>query len=124
MASTPKRKASLHTLEPRFRVVVGKDVALGPGKIELLGHIASTGSIARAAAAMGMSYMRAWTLVQTMNRCFREPLVSASRGGKASGGATLTSTGKRALELYQQIEEASRHAVEPFWQEILPMLPK
>jgi molybdate transport system regulatory protein len=64
---------------PRIRVVSGRDIALGPGKVELLEHIARTGSLRKAAAAMDMSYMRAWTLVKTMNRCFKKPVVVAAR---------------------------------------------
>ena len=72
---------------PRIRVVFGRNIALGPGKAELLEHIVRTGCLRKAAAAMKMSYMRAWMLVQTMNRCFKKPVVVTKRGG-AKGGAT------------------------------------
>ena len=65
-----------------MRVLCGDDIALGPGKVDLLALIGETGSIREAAERMGMSYMRAWTLIKTVNACFREPLVMASRGGK------------------------------------------
>jgi len=87
-----------------FRVYCGEDIALGPGKVELLHHISETGSISEAARRMGMSYNRAWLLVRTMNRCFKEPLVLATRGGDTHGGAELTGTGKQMLELYQEME--------------------
>jgi molybdate transport system regulatory protein len=87
-----------------FRVYCGEDIALGPGKVELLHHISETGSISEAARRMGMSYNRAWLLVRTMNRCFKEPLVLATRGGDTHGGAELTRTGKQMLELYQEME--------------------
>ena len=61
-------------ISPRLRVVRGEDIALGPGKARLLELADDTGSIAKAARQMGMSYMRAWTLIRTMNRCFRTPL--------------------------------------------------
>ena len=70
---------------PRIRVVRGRDVALGPGKVELLEHIAQTGSLRKAAAAMDMSYMRAWMLVQMMNHCFKKPVVIARRSQVAAG---------------------------------------
>ena len=92
---------------PRIRVVFGRDIALGPGKAELLEHIARTGSLRRAAAAMDMSYMRAWTLVQTMNRCFKKPVVVAKRGGAQGGFALVTETGRRALTVYRQMEARS-----------------
>src|SRR5437867_12622837 len=102
-------------LQPRLRVLCGREIALGPGKAELLGYIAETGSISEAASRIGMSYMRAWTLVQTMNACFREPLVVAARGGKERGGASVTSSGRKALELYRRMEEQSSTAVEGTW---------
>ena len=92
---------------PRIRVVFGRDVALGPGKVELLEHIARTGSLRKAAAAMEMSYMRAWTLVQTMNRCFKKPVVVTKRGGAEGGAATITDAGKAVLALYRKIEADS-----------------
>ena len=95
---------------PRIRVVIGRDVALGPGKVDLLEHIARTGSLRKAAAAMEMSYMRAWTLVQTMNQCFKRPLVETKRGGAAGGTASVTETGRAVLNLYRRMETQSLKA--------------
>ena len=92
---------------PRIRIVFGRDIALGPGKVELLEHIARTGSLRKAAAAMEMSYMRAWTLVQTMNRCFKKPLVVTKRGGTEGGAALVTSEGKVVAALYRRMEAQS-----------------
>ena len=92
---------------PRWRIYFGKDIAVGPGKVELLAHIQESGSLLDAAKAMDMSYMRAWLLVKTMNRCFKEPVVALKRGGKMGGGAALTDTGQRVLALYQQLEKDS-----------------
>ena len=91
-------------LQPRFRVVCGKEVAFGPGKADLLELIKETGSINQAAKRMGMSYMRAWSLVQTMNRCFKQPVIDTARGGREHGGAVLTETGRQILALYRQLE--------------------
>ena len=88
----------------RLRLVLQPDLAFGPGKADLLEGIAETGSIAAAGRRMGMSYKRAWSLVETLNSNFREPLVSSSRGGARGGGATLTDSGKRVLDLYRAIE--------------------
>jgi len=90
-------------------------VALGPGKAELLALVAETGSISEAARRMEMSYMRAWTLIQTMNRCFKEPLVTSARGGKRGGGAALTPTGRQALKLYRQMEATGLAAAADPW---------
>lgn len=109
-------------LRPRIRIVFGNDVALGPGKIELLDLVAQTGSIREAASRMKMSYMRAWTLIRTMNACFAEPLVIAARGGKAGGGAHLTSTGWAALNLYHEMEVDCRNATDRNWQKLQTLL--
>lgn len=87
-------------IQCRVRLKSGDDIALGPGKMELLQAIRDSGSISAAARSMGMSYRRAWMLVETMNRCFQEPLVTTATGGRAGGGATVTSAGEAALEAY------------------------
>jgi molybdate transport system regulatory protein len=98
------RTAPRQLIKPNFRIYFGDEVALGPGKAELLAHLDQTGSISAAARRMGMSYNRAWSLIQTMNRCFREPVVVTTRGGRKRGGASLTQTGKRLVNLYQRLE--------------------
>lgn len=95
----------------RLRVYREDEAALGPGRAELLARIGETASIAQAARDMGMSYMKAWKLIQSMNRCFREPLIEVRRGGKAGGTARLTATGETALGLYRQMEQESRGAI-------------
>jgi len=109
-------------LLPRLRVLCGEEVALGPGKVDLLALVYETGSIRAAAGRMGMSYMRAWKLIQTMNGCFREPLVAASRGGKERGGAVLTETGQRALNLYRALEGESQKACGGTWRQLRKLL--
>jgi molybdate transport system regulatory protein len=103
---------------PRIRVLRGYEIALGPGKVALLEAIHGSGCLAAAARSLGMSYMRAWKLVQTMNTCFREPLVTKQRGGKIHGSAALTATGEHVLTLYRGMEEASRQAMADGWQEL------
>jgi molybdate transport system regulatory protein len=109
-------------VQPRFRILCGGDVALGPGKAELLEFIGQTGSINRAAKRMGMSYMRAWSLVQTMNRCFQQPLVLATHGGQGGGGAVLTKTGRRVLALYRQMEARAAKATRAAWNKMQSLL--
>ena len=109
-------------LFPRMRVLCGEEVALGPGKADLLALVAETGSIRAAAERMDMSYMRAWTLIRTMNGCFREPLVVASRGGKSRGGAVVTETGRRALKLYRSMEARSLKACTSTWRALCEIL--
>lgn len=117
-----KRSAPRNDVRPRIRVYHGEEIALGPGKVDLLEAIARAGTLAEAARRLGMSYMRAWKLLQTMNGCFREPLVDTARGGAGHGHATLTDTGRAALTLYRRMEEESRRAIEPAWRELAERL--
>jgi molybdate transport system regulatory protein len=102
---------------------LGDEIALGPGKIELLELVQRTGSITEAARQMGVSYMRAWTLIRTMNDCFRKPLVAAARGGRAGGGgATLTETGREALALYRRMSGRCVEATRGNWKKLQRLL--
>ncbi|MEW5790527.1 MAG: LysR family transcriptional regulator [Pseudomonadota bacterium] len=92
------------TIKPRLRILFGPDIALGPGKAALLEAVARSGSISAAAREMGMSYRRAWLLVDTMNRCFKTPLVEASKGGSGGGGARVTDLGRDVLARYRAME--------------------
>lgn len=109
-------------IQPRFRIMCGRNIAIGPGKAELLEHIQSSGSISEAAKRMDMSYMRAWTLVKIMERSFREPLVKVARGGAGRGGAELTPNGKRVLELYRKMEDDSLKATAETGRRIVRLL--
>src|SRR5215831_6747319 len=95
------------------RVDFGSERALGPGKIRLLEAIAKTGSISQAGRSLDMSYRRAWLLVDDMNRCFREPVVSAHPGGSQGGGAALTAFGEKLIESYRSIEVRAMAATKP-----------
>jgi molybdate transport system regulatory protein len=101
-------------LAPRLRVRVqlGDLVAMGPGKSELLSLISETGSISAAARRMGMSYRRAWLLVEEMNRCFCAPVVETVKGGRGGGGARLTETGGQVVAAYHALEQALYHTAE------------
>ncbi len=106
----------------RLRVVCGGEIALGPGKADLLALVQETGSIRKAAVRMNMSYMRAWKLIQTMNACFKEPLVNPVRGGAKGGGAMLTSTGEKALRLYREMEAESQRVTQKQWNQLNGLL--
>ena len=93
--------------EFRLRIRRGDDIAVGPGKIDLLEAIDATGSITAAARSLGMSYRRAWLLIDTMNRCFRDPVVEAEAGGKRGGGARLTRLGAEVIRRYRRIERSA-----------------
>ncbi len=91
-------------ISSRYRVYRGEEIVLGPGKAELLGLIAETGSLSEAARRMDMSYNRAWLHVKVMNESFAAPLVNSSRGGAGKGGAELTAAGREVLDLYRHLE--------------------
>ena len=95
------------------RIDFGADRALGPGKIRLLEAIGKTGSISRAGRALGMSYRRAWLLIDDMNRCFRAPVVATQPGGVKGGGAELTPFGVALIENYRAIEAQAAAAAMP-----------
>jgi molybdate transport system regulatory protein len=98
------------TFSIRLRVVEGKTIIMGPGRADLLDGIAALGSIAAAGRAMGMSYKRAWALVEAMNVTFTAPLVEAAKGGAGGGGAKLTEMGQQILAAYRALEAAATKA--------------
>ena len=83
---------------------------IGPGKIALLKAVGETGSISAAGRSLDMSYRRAWRLIEELNGCFNQPLVTAQTGGKRGGGAELTALGKSVVAHYDAIESKSRKA--------------
>ena len=90
---------------PTIRILFGSSVSLGPGKVAMLEAIDRTGSISAAAREMGMSYRRAWLLVDVMNRSFRSAVVETAAGGQGGGGTRVTGLGKDLLARYREIEE-------------------
>src|SRR5262245_11474156 len=95
----------------RLRIVLEDEIAVGPGKADLLEGIRETGSIAAAGRRLGMSYKRAWLLVDTMNGCFSKPVVEAAKGGKSGGGAWLTAVGDEVLDRYRHMESETERIV-------------
>jgi molybdate transport system regulatory protein len=89
----------------RISIVFDSGARIGPGKAALLQSIRETGSISAAARDMGMSYKRAWVLLDSINQAFTEPVVKAASGGAGGGGAFLTSFGAEVLERYRRIQE-------------------
>ncbi|MES2324136.1 MAG: LysR family transcriptional regulator [Pseudomonadota bacterium] len=99
-------------IDVKVRVRRGDEIAMGPGKADLLDAIAATGSISAAARSMDMSYRRAWLLVDVMNRSFRAPLVASAAGGAQGGGATVTDAGRQVLAQFRAIEAAAALATQ------------
>lgn len=96
----------------RIRIPHGEDFAIGPGKAILLEAIQRTGSISAAGRELKMSYRRAWLLVESMNRCFRDPLVTTATGGRSGGGAQITDRGLDVLTRFRAMETKARAAIE------------
>ena len=115
--SPPENNESSLSLTLRLRVAGREPITLGPGKVELLGLIETTGSLSAAAREMGLSYMKAWLLIQTM-----KPLVESSRGGPTGGGATLTAKGRQALALYQTMQHEALTASQKSWRQLQRLL--
>jgi len=94
----------------RMRVTRGEAIAVGPGKVAVLEAVDRTGSITAAARSLGMSYRRAWLLVDELNRALREPAVESAKGGERGGASRLTPLGRRLVELYRRIEREAAAA--------------
>lgn len=103
-----------------IRIDLGPDNRVGPGKVQLLEMIAEHGSISAAGRALGMSYRRAWMLVEAMNKGFGQPVVEAQIGGKTGGGAKLSAFGVDLVAHYRAIERAAEKAASPFLSRLVP----
>ena len=96
-----------------LRVLGRRGPLIGPGKAELVERIAASGSISAAAREMGMSYRRAWQLVESLNAAFREPVVTTAIGGRRGGGARVTAFGKQVVREYRRLEDKASTAIAP-----------
>ncbi len=94
-----------------LRIVLSEKAYIGPGRADLLEGIAVTGSISAAGKAMGMSYKRAWGLVQALNDGFGAALVLSSRGGAGQGGAVLTPLGQQVLSHYRAMQQKTESVI-------------
>jgi molybdate transport system regulatory protein len=94
----------------KLTVILASGARIGPGKAKLLESIRSTGSISAAAREMGMSYKRAWLLLDSLNAAFEPTVVTTSQGGAGGGGARLTDFGRELLERYRRMEGQAQAA--------------
>jgi molybdate transport system regulatory protein len=99
-----RHRVRVHRPTLSIRIDFEGQFALGPGKVRLMELIAQHGSISAAGRAMGMSYRRAWLLVEDLNEAFRQPLVMTKTGGTRGGGAELTTLGRSIVERYRSIQ--------------------
>lgn len=100
-------------LEIKIRLYCGDEIAMGPGKADLLDAIEAEGSISGAGRALGMSYRRAWLLVDTMNRCWGERLVETVSGGSHEKGARVSAAGKAVLAAYRALQQGAEAGAAP-----------
>jgi molybdate transport system regulatory protein len=108
--AAPKRKRKAAHAFPYVRILIG-EMVLGPGKVDLLEAIGRTGSISAAGRELGMSYRRAWLLVDALNHMFPDALVTAAPGGSRGGGAKLTDYGRGVAAAYRRVEARTRAAM-------------
>jgi molybdate transport system regulatory protein len=104
----------------RFRIDFTDNVNLGPGKIALLEAIKSTGSISDAARALGMSYRRAWILIDSVKQGFSEAVIVSASGGKGGGGARVTAFGDSLIDQYRMLEREITRLGAQTLSEIIP----
>ena len=110
-SSSSKEARKSGSSKPQIRIMFRKAIAMGPGKADLLKAIDQTGSISAGARALGMSYRRAWLLVDTMNQSFKSPVVETLTGGQKGGGARVTETGHEVLQRYLEMEAKAAASV-------------
>ncbi|WP_321161247.1 winged helix-turn-helix domain-containing protein [Verminephrobacter eiseniae] len=116
------RPAPGPVLKFRIRITHGDAIAVGPGKIALLEAIEATGSITAAAKTLGMSYRRAWLLLDETNRSLKRPAVDSTKGGPRGGGSLLTDEGRKLIALYRHIEATARTACRSDIRRLMEML--
>lgn len=104
----------------RFRIDFNDNVNVGPGKVALLEAIKSTGSISDAARSLGMSYRRAWTLINSLKQGFSEAVIVSATGGKGGGGARVTGFGELLIDQYRRLEREITRLAAQSLSEITP----
>jgi len=124
MTESSEKKSTGARMKMQARLMLDDEIAFGPGKADLLLAIQTTGSISAAGKHLGMSYRRAWLLVDAMNRCFQKPLVETATGGTQGGGTRLTPLGVDVLERYQQLQDDIRALGEKHFSDFKPLLRK
>ncbi len=106
----------------KIRIPYADHIALGPGKVDLLEAIQDKGSISGAAKSMGMSYKRAWDLINTMNTSFKQPLVTTTTGGKHGGGAQVSDLGINVISHYRKMERTALQAIDQEATQLISLL--
>ncbi|CAG0993790.1 Molybdenum-pterin-binding protein MopA [Flavobacteriales bacterium] len=112
---TPKinktKTMSSFTVKSRIWIESSKGIYLGYGKIALLEKISETGSINSAAKELGLSYKKAWKLIESMNAQSTSPLVKTETGGKGGGGTVVTKAGLKAIKAFNKLDKKCKKAL-------------
>lgn len=94
----------------------------GTGRAQLLMLIEKNGSLSKAAKEMGMSYRKAWDMVEDMNQRGHQPYVELHKGGTQGGGAELTETGKKVLSTFKNMNDKIIETVRQHTDEMLGLI--
>lgn len=116
--------AAKNKIRLRLRIDVDHEAAIGPGKIALLEAIIETGSISAAARKIGMSYRRAWLLIEDINSRLRKPAVTRAKGGKQGGSSEVTEAGRQLVHLYREVEATAYSRSHPDIRALTALLAK
>lgn len=109
-------------LKVKAQILFGGSIAIGPGKADLLEAVAKTGSIAAAGRALGFSYRRTRDMIDTLNACWRVPLIDTVKGGRKGGGTSLTPAGVAVLKHYRKLGAALRRTAQEHGVELLALV--
>jgi len=112
----------VHAPSIRFRIDFAENLNLGPGKIALLEAIGKHGSLSTAAASLGLSYRRAWLLLDSLNKTFNKPVTHSNAGGKHGGGSSITDFGRLLVKQYRCLQNEITHIGGRHLKEILPLV--
>jgi len=94
-----------YKIKSRIWIEIDGNVLLGEGRVRLLKAIEKTGSLSKAAKSINISYKKAWTLIDAVNKSAKKPVTETCIGGKGGGGATLTSYGKNLVKAFEDINK-------------------
>ena len=94
-----------YKIKSRIWIESENNVLLGEGRVQLLKAINETGSLSKAARSLKLSYKKAWTLLDAVNKSAKQPVTINSIGGKGGGGAQLTEYGKSLINVFEEINK-------------------
>jgi molybdate transport system regulatory protein len=94
-----------YKIRSRIWIESDENVFLGEGRIQLLKAIGKTGSLSKAAKSLNISYKKAWSLIDAVNKSAKTPVTVNNVGGKGGGGTELTEYGKSLISIFDDINK-------------------